>query len=300
MLNRTPPRDVIRELRREVGFRCPVPGCGDPFLEWHHFDPPWSEKQHHDPRGMIALCSKHHKAGDRGIFSGAQLRTFKATTPQSLTVEEPFPWCLGDFVVRFGSNYSIGCSSVIAVGGEKLLRVEQADNGILQLSFLVRTTTGEVAIEMDRNTLIADTDQLEDLQLNVGQDRISAWLAKRDYGVDLSFKRMSRESFAKLVHRDLNSDHFGSKREEIYRSMIDAGVPIDVEDLHSGEGESERFLIEAAVRRCTDSEGRICVLDFQRLSLRNNDRHVVITPTRIKGIGIRGCVTLDCGGAFSL
>src|SRR5918912_315690 len=36
-VNRTPPAAVRRELRREVGFGCPVPDCGNPYLYWHHF-----------------------------------------------------------------------------------------------------------------------------------------------------------------------------------------------------------------------------------------------------------------------
>jgi hypothetical protein len=39
-LPRRPPMDVIRLLRSEVGFCCPVEGCGNPYLTWHHFDPP--------------------------------------------------------------------------------------------------------------------------------------------------------------------------------------------------------------------------------------------------------------------
>ena len=39
-MNRTPPKKVIQTLRQEVGFGCPIPNCGNPYLEWHHFDPP--------------------------------------------------------------------------------------------------------------------------------------------------------------------------------------------------------------------------------------------------------------------
>ena len=57
-MNRTPPKKVIQTLRQEVGFGCPVPNCGNPYLEWHHFDPPWSIENHHRPEGMIALCTQ--------------------------------------------------------------------------------------------------------------------------------------------------------------------------------------------------------------------------------------------------
>jgi hypothetical protein len=39
-LPRRPYAHVVRQLRQEVGFRCPVDDCGNPYLTWHHFDPP--------------------------------------------------------------------------------------------------------------------------------------------------------------------------------------------------------------------------------------------------------------------
>src|SRR5215211_7582447 len=76
-VNRTPPIEVRRELRREVGFGCPVDGCGSPYLTWHHFDPPWKERQHHDVVGMVALCREHHDKADVGAFTRQQLRQLK-------------------------------------------------------------------------------------------------------------------------------------------------------------------------------------------------------------------------------
>ncbi|HEY5431250.1 MAG TPA: hypothetical protein VIK04_19190 [Solirubrobacteraceae bacterium] len=72
-----PPSTVRRELRREIGFCCPVEGCRSPYLTWHHFDPPWHVRQHHDPAGMVALCLQHHKEADAGAFTPEQLRAFK-------------------------------------------------------------------------------------------------------------------------------------------------------------------------------------------------------------------------------
>lgn len=70
---RNPPKSVLAELRKEVGFGCPVEGCGNPYLTWHHFDPPWSERHHHEPQGIIALCPEHHNAADANCGVGFQL-----------------------------------------------------------------------------------------------------------------------------------------------------------------------------------------------------------------------------------
>src|ERR1700740_933715 len=72
-----PPADVRRQLRAEGGFGCPVAGCGSPSLTWPHFDPPWRERQDHEPDGMIAMCLQHHKEADSGAFSDDHLRALK-------------------------------------------------------------------------------------------------------------------------------------------------------------------------------------------------------------------------------
>src|SRR5215207_2549038 len=76
-MTRTPPVKVIRQLRQEVGFCCPVEGCGNPYLTWHHFDPPWRVEEHHRPEGMIALCAEHASKADHGAFTDDQLRELK-------------------------------------------------------------------------------------------------------------------------------------------------------------------------------------------------------------------------------
>jgi len=73
-VNRTPPAAVRRELRREVGFGCPIPDCGIPYLTWHHFDPEWRVEEHHRPEGMIALCLTHAGLADECAARGRTIR----------------------------------------------------------------------------------------------------------------------------------------------------------------------------------------------------------------------------------
>src|SRR4051794_36852278 len=75
---------AIAELRREVGFGCPV--CRSPFLTWHHFDPPVHGPRgtgmHWRPEGIIAMCPICHpdadeKGGSAGAYSTEELRAMK-------------------------------------------------------------------------------------------------------------------------------------------------------------------------------------------------------------------------------
>jgi len=74
-MDRTPPKAVRDQLAREVNYGCAA--CGSPYLYWHHFDPPWRDRQHHEPAGMIALCGEHHAKADGGSYTVGQLHDMK-------------------------------------------------------------------------------------------------------------------------------------------------------------------------------------------------------------------------------
>lgn len=108
-MNRKPPNKVIRQLRQEVGFCCPGlkesgEPCGSPLLTWHHFDPPWRERQHHDPAGMIALCSNCH--GQADLLTKEQLRKIKdAGRERAATIAHRFAWRRRKLLVVLGGNF---------------------------------------------------------------------------------------------------------------------------------------------------------------------------------------------------
>jgi hypothetical protein len=77
MVSRTPPKSVTQFLRKEANFGCPVQDCGNPYLTWHHFDPPWKDKEDHNADGMIALCTRHAPHADVGRWTKAQLLEMK-------------------------------------------------------------------------------------------------------------------------------------------------------------------------------------------------------------------------------
>ena len=103
-MTRYPGTSVINILRKEVNFCCSVSGCGSPYLTWHHFDPPWHERQHHNPDGMIALCRSHHDNADTGAFTKEQLHELKLH-PNSDIAEGKFNWMRNDSLCAIGSMF---------------------------------------------------------------------------------------------------------------------------------------------------------------------------------------------------
>ncbi len=134
-MNRTPPLSVRQELRKEVGFGCPVPGCGNPYLSWHHFDPPWNEKEHHNPVGMIALCSEHHAKADAGAFTKEQLREFKQNAIQhSIQIKGKFDWMRNRLLAVIGGNFYYETPIIFQFRGQPAIWFNRDNDGYLLLN----------------------------------------------------------------------------------------------------------------------------------------------------------------------
>lgn len=116
-MTRTPPADVRRALRAEVNFGCPVPGCGVPFLTWHHFDPPWSVREHHELAGMIALCRNHASAADGGTYSKAELRVMKQRPYVTDVLSAVWPWQPENLTFILGGSILFGSEAALTIGG---------------------------------------------------------------------------------------------------------------------------------------------------------------------------------------
>jgi hypothetical protein len=141
-VNRTPPVEVRRVLRREVGFGCPVDGCGNPYLYWHHFDPPWSEREHHEPEGMVALCGEHHSKADAGAYTKAQLRQLKEHPyAKERAVAGRFDWLRHELLVVVGGNFYLQTSVAVQFRDQPAIWLSRDESGhaLLNVSMLSRT-----------------------------------------------------------------------------------------------------------------------------------------------------------------
>lgn len=151
-LSRTPPADVRRQLRAEVGFGCPVPGCRSPFLQYHHFDPPWREKQHHSD-GMIPLCPTHHSQADD--WQVDVVRKLKSDASSSRhPAEGKFEWLRKELMIVTGGMMAIGTDVVVQFRGENCVWFNRDDQGMALLNVKMLTHRSLV----DERMRIEDAD----------------------------------------------------------------------------------------------------------------------------------------------
>lgn len=158
-LPRTPPVEVRRELRREVGFGCPVRGCSNPYLEYHHFDPPWEEEHHHDPRRMIALCAAHHAKA--AAWTVDQLREMKAVREDRPAVRGRFEWMRQDILAVIGGNFFYETPNMVVFHGEPMIWFERDQQRRLLLNLRMLTASGLPRTRLENNDWIIRGEPVE-------------------------------------------------------------------------------------------------------------------------------------------
>lgn len=167
-ISRTPPVAVIRELRQEVGFRCPVDignePCGSPYLTWHHFDPPWRDEHHHRPEGMVALCQEHHRKADAGAFTAEQLRRLKDEgAVRAEMVQGRFDWMRRDYLSIIGGNAYLRTPVPLELEGKPAIWFNRNDREEMLLNFDFSVEGEQPRVSIRDNFWMVSPQNINDL-----------------------------------------------------------------------------------------------------------------------------------------
>lgn len=326
-MRRDPPEGVKRALREEAGFGCPVPGCREPFLTWHHFDPPWHEQHHHNSHGMIALCTKHHAMADGGVFSKQQLRKFKSSPQSVVEVRAKFEWARPKQLVRLGGFYLGGRENTmkleVGVFKEHFVGLRENSAGLLELSFVLRDRGMNRIAVMENNMLVARPERLWDLRVDAGATRVKIREGRGKVLLDIQSSRKTPEELARLLEEDWErsqrliqkwrTDNVPSEDSPVgpvFRDYLlgpltplnrdGSNPPSSWRDESTGEVVDSRqhvasFVFDWAMEYCVDEEGMIPLLDFRNLRTRVFNRKVEIRD----GVDIGRKRSLAFGAHFS-
>jgi hypothetical protein len=146
------PKNVKETLRNEVGFGCPVHDCGNPYLEYHHFDPPVHITPHNNPEGMIALCAQHHKKADGSAYTDEQLHAFKNNKVHSKCVQGNLDWLRRDFLYIVGGNLFYETPIPVQIDGNNVVSFKRDVAGYQRLSINMLSLLAEERIIIDENS----------------------------------------------------------------------------------------------------------------------------------------------------
>ncbi len=149
---KTIPPKVKEILRSEVGFGCPVKGCGNPYLEYHHFDPPVNVRPHNEPQGMIALCAQHHKKADGGVYTVEQLHDLKSDKANAKLVKGNLDWLRRDLLAVVGGVFYYETPRIIVIDGHELISLKRDSEGYLRLSINMLSLNAEERLVVKDNS----------------------------------------------------------------------------------------------------------------------------------------------------
>jgi hypothetical protein len=294
------PRDpypaVKQLLRKEVHYACPVPGCGRPLLEWHHFDPEWKKKHHHNPDGMIALCTLCHPRADRGTWTKEELRSFKRNPAPLGLIRETFGWSERSVLYRLGGSYAVDCAAgALAVNDRRVLWDERSAEGRLLFSLDFFGERGQCLLQISQNCLSVDASSIWDLSLNTGATYLKLWLGERKPGIELQFRRLSIEQLREIMNKDVQQS------EKVAEKLL-ANSPWADLDFPSGgqEGRGNSPLLEYVSDNCVDSDGTVTLIDIaQARFYARNGSLIEVTASGIRspdGSRWVKCDAFNCGG----
>jgi hypothetical protein len=204
-LNRTPPKPVQEMLRKEVNFGCPVRGCGIPYLTLHHFDPPWSEKEHHNPEGMIALCAKDAELADGGRWTKEQLRQMKKNPDVPLSKISEYYGYIRKNVVCIIGNVAYNVKNALEIYGERVIGLERDIDGYNRLNLLIRDTNRNPVLVMENNFWTAISRELFDLRCSAQGKELEIISKDKQTRLSMQFDDYTLDAFRNRLQSSIKN-----------------------------------------------------------------------------------------------
>jgi hypothetical protein len=155
-ISRYIPEYIKLEIRRRCKFRCII--CDEAIIEYHHFDPPFSEATEHSANGITLLCAKHHAHAEKGFITTNEIKQ-KDLIRRTLSIQDArteMPSFQIPFTAILGSVFFLGEGKLLEVDGETLLNISVDPSGYLTITALFYDTGGNVICELKNNEIIAN------------------------------------------------------------------------------------------------------------------------------------------------
>jgi hypothetical protein len=129
-----------------------VKGCGNPYLEYHHFDPPVNIRPHNEPNGMIALCAQHHKKADGGAYSIEQLHALTSDKTNPSMVKGNLDWLRRDLLAVVGGIFYYETPRIIVIDSHEVISLNRDKEGYLRLSINMLSINAEERLIVNNNS----------------------------------------------------------------------------------------------------------------------------------------------------
>lgn len=185
-LSRDIPETIKREVRQRCGFGCIF--CGCPIVDYHHFDPPFTEGVLHDPDRLTLLCVKCH----RGLHSRQiDQREFRRALASPCCLKQGWVGLsirhtYEDTVIHIGRSTWKRTPVLIRAYEKPVLCIEPPDEGghYWLLSGHITDSGGKTLLRIDRNEWQTPTEHWD---IKIKGSRLEIRNASRSLGLVLDY-----------------------------------------------------------------------------------------------------------------
>lgn len=166
-LNRYIPSDIRRMVRQRCGFGCVI--CGNPIVQYEHFDPPFADATEHKASGITLLCGGCHDKKTRGIISTSTIMSHN-DNPISLKKgynREAFDITSSAQTIRFcGTNYH-GVKTIVGIHDKEILSVSPPEciGAPIRISAIFYDANGSEILRIIDNEWFSNTSSW-DIEIN--------------------------------------------------------------------------------------------------------------------------------------
>ncbi len=291
-----PPQKVLQALRAEVGFLCPVPHCGSPFLTWHHFDPPWHQGREHRFEGMVALCPTCHKQADHGRWSRGELQKFKCVRAPAAAYRARLPWSDRPFLLRVGGIYCVESPALVRLSNRTVLGVNRQSSGCFNLSLVVPSANNDIAIEI-QNNIVYTPESPFDISLAPSARSLQVRIEAGEPSLKMFFRRLTVDALCRKVV-DEHVKTYSRSRVVNLRECRRLGLPV----LPAASPPSSKDLVDSVVALARehvgfDDENKIAIVDVCRFEAKALGHQVKIDHG-VQLDGVQICGGINRMGSF--
>ncbi len=197
--------EIMQKLRTEVNYVCPARdedgSCNDIFLTWHHFDPPFREWKKHEPKGMIALCNKHHARADADEYSLSQLKEWKKNPNISNVSEIKTKVSFlqrNDLHINIANTFLAGNYANI-ICQSSYIRVQVDENGLALFNVQVTDSDGKEIFYL-RDNVFNPTDNAREIEAKPRSLHIN--VKGKSTNFQIYGKRITEENYEETLREE--------------------------------------------------------------------------------------------------
>lgn len=241
-------------LRKEVNFGCAI--CGEPYLTYHHFNPTWAEKNHDNPKGMIALCVRHASQADGGAYTVGQLDNYKRNPfLADKNLNSYFEWRRKKFLYCVGGNFCIDADVLIMAKDKKIIWQSYDDvSGMKTLSLSITDANNRVILKMNKNQWESDPRIVADIDSSTLGQKLKVISKTDDSKFQIWFRVLTLQQLRNIMIKGYENS---SKTDD--RGLSDVQKIILGLTHQSPESKTDQFMIN--IEREFGKSVPICFLE---------------------------------------